>query len=302
MEIQALCEQFCKDATYFLGYSPDTIRRYRLVVQVFARALKLNIITQCTPETVREFFYRGRAERHWRTWTFRTYHTSLKMFFRWCVEHRHLPANPIEGIELPKLEKLLPARLDQDHTMVMLETVLNYPWRTPFERYRNHALLSTVVWAGLRRKELLGLHVTDLDFDRQALLVRRGKGAKDRVIPMSATLVGILRRYLAERARVRKTCPEVFTSLTRNAGLSTEGLKHLVASLRRVTGITFRLHMLRHTFATLMIEGGCEIFALSAMMGHDKITTTTGYLAASPVHLRAQIAKHPLNHASPRPS
>ena len=58
----------------------------------------------------------------------------------------------------------------------------------------------------------------------------------------------------------------------------------------------FHLHTLRHTFATLMLEGGCDIFALSKMMGHSDIKTTTIYLAASPQHLRAQIAKHSLSH------
>ena len=295
MSINSLCDQMCEQAQYLRGYSPATIQRYRVALKLFQRSAGVKEPRHCTPEAVRSFFYRGRSERHWSTQTFHTYHKSLNVFFRWCIANGHLTEDPVAGIELPRLEKTLPRRLPEDQARLLLEKVLNYSWRTDFERYRNHALLATVIWAGLRRKELLQLHVTDLDIGRHALLVRNGKGAKDRAVPMSATYAGIVKRYLEERVRAGKTCPSVFASSSRDAGLTEQGLRHLIRSLRKVSGIAFRLHALRHTFATLMIEGGCEIFALSRMMGHDRITTTTGYLAASPEHLRAQIAKHPLN-------
>lgn len=79
-------------------------------------------------------------------------------------------------------------------------------------------------------------------------------------------------------------------------GFTEHGLKHLVEEVKKVSGINFSLHKLRHTFATLMLEGGCDIFSLSKMMGHTDITTTTIYLAASPEHLKSQMIKHPLNN------
>ncbi len=295
MNINALCQQMCDEAHYLRGYSPATINRYRVVATLFQRATSVDRLEDCTTAVVRSFFYHGRAERHWSTQTYLTYHKSLSVFFRWCVDGGHLTENPAAGVALPRLEKTLPRRLPEDQARLLLEKVLNYRWRTEFERYRNHALLATVIWAGLRRKELLHLEVADLDFEQRALLVRHGKGAKDRIVPLSATYADIMRRYLKERGRAGKWCLAAFPSSTSDAGLTDEGLRHLVRSLRVASGIAFRLHALRHTFATLMIEGGCEIFALSQMMGHDRITTTTGYLAASPVHLRSQIAKHPLN-------
>jgi site-specific recombinase XerD len=66
--------------------------------------------------------------------------------------------------------------------------------------------------------------------------------------------------------------------------------------MRQSSGLKFTLHKLRHTFATLMLEGGCDIYSLSKLMGHENINTTTIYLAASAEHLRAQIAKHPLDN------
>ena len=72
-------------------------------------------------------------------------------------------------------------------------------------------------------------------------------------------------------------------------------IKRLVEKLREKSGIYFYPHMLRHTFATLMLEGGCDLFALSKMMGHSDIKTTTIYLSATTAHLQEQIKKHPLD-------
>jgi len=79
-------------------------------------------------------------------------------------------------------------------------------------------------------------------------------------------------------------------------GFSTTGLKRLVQVIKGASGINFSIHKLRHTFATLMLEGGCDIYSLSRMLGHSDIKTTTIYLAASVEHLRGQMTKHPLNN------
>ena len=112
---------------------------------------------------------------------------------------------------------------------------------------------------------------------------------------MSHTLAHTLERYVEERKRLNKSCPEFFTSLNRNSGFTNSGLKNLTRKLNRDSGIKFNIHKLRHSFATLMLEGGCDIYSLSRMMGHSDIKTTTIYLAASADHLRSQITKHPLN-------
>ena len=115
------------------------------------------------------------------------------------------------------------------------------------------------------------------------------------MVPTSYTLAQTLKRYALDRKRLKKTCPEFFTSLNRNQGYTENGLKRLVVQMRKASRIKFTIHKLRHTFATLMLEGGCDIFSLSKMMGHSDIKTTTIYLAASAEHLRSQMTKHPLN-------
>ena len=296
MNITSASKTFCDYSKYIRGYSPDTIQRYRTTIQLLSKHIQASEVEQCTSEKVRMFFYNGRLERHWAPNSFITYHKSLAVFFRWCVEQKYIRSNPTDGIEMPKTSKKLPPKLTRQEALRLLEIVQNYPYSYTFLRYRNYAIFATFIYAGLRKRELLQLRMVDVDLPNQSIFIRQGKGSKDRVVPMSSTLVGILQRYLEERVRLNKTCPEFFVSLNRNMGFTDTGMKRLVEFTKRVTGIRFGVHKLRHTFATLMLEGGCDIFSLSKMMGHSDIKTTTIYLAASAEHLRAQMVKHPLNN------
>lgn len=105
-----------------------------------------------------------------------------------------------------------------------------------------------------------------------------------------------LERYSDIRKKAYKTCPEFFTSYTYNQGITDSGLKRLIVKINKASGIKLASHKLRHTFATLMLEGGCDIYSLSKLMGHNNISTTTIYLNASAQLLREQISKHPLTN------
>ena len=128
-----------------------------------------------------------------------------------------------------------------------------------------------------------------------AISAVQGKGGKDRTVSMSSTLAHTLGRYQEQRGRLRSTCLEFFVLSYRDMGFTDSGLKRLIDFTRKVSNIPFSAHKLRHTFATLMLEGGCDIFSLLKMLGHSDIKTTTIYLAASPEHPRKQILKHPLS-------
>jgi site-specific recombinase XerD len=201
----------------------------------------------------------------------------------------------MDDIEVPKLEKRLPPKLNKQEAMRILEVVDNYPYDSQFLRYRNYAIFATFIMAGLRKKELLSLKCTDIEIENLSIFIRQGKGNKDRVVPINYRLAEALKQYKEERRRLNKTCPEFFTSSTYDKGFTHSGLVRVLAQIRETTGITFTIHKLRHTFATLMLEGGCDIYSLSKMMGHNDIKTTTIYLAANIEHLRSQIMKHPLN-------
>lgn len=290
-----MSQKFCDYTLSIRGYSKDTLRRYRYVIGCYRKFTGVNEINKVTEENVRKLFYYGRTERKWSVNTFVVYHKTLLVFFRWCVKQGYMEKNPILEIEKPRLEKRIPPKLSKQTTLRLLEIVDNFPYEYKFLRYRNHAIFSTFIFAGLRKQELLNLKLTDIDLDNMSLFVRQGKGSKDRIVPISYTLAQSLKKYLEERKRLGKTNSEFFSSLRGNVGYTASGLKRLVEQVRESSGTVFTIHKLRHTFATLMLEGGCDIYSLSKMMGHSDIGTTTIYLAASAEHLRSQMMKHPLN-------
>lgn len=295
MDIPILLQRFCDYLLSIRGYSSDTIRRYKNVVTRYCKMMNVQEISQVSDDNVRELFYIGRTERNWSVNTFIVYHKTLLVFFRWCVKQGYLEKNPVIDIEKPRLEKRLPTKLTKQTALKLLEIVYNYPYETNFLRYRNHAIFSTFIFTGLRKQELLNLKYTDVDLENLTLFVRQGKGNKDRIVPMNYSLAQTLKKYRDERKRLNKTNPEFFSSSRGNMGFTANGLKKLIDQIRLSSGIKFSAHKLRHTFATLMLEGGCDIYSLSKMMGHSDIKTTTIYLSASADHLRSQMIKHPLN-------
>lgn len=295
MDIQILSQKFCEYSLTIRGYSINTIRRYKYAISCFCRFAGVTLLNEVTDENVRAVFYSGRLERKWSVNTYLVYYKSLLVFFRWCVKQGYMATNPVEGIEVPRLEKRLPSKLTRQDALRLLELTYNYPYDYKFLRYRNHAIFATFVFAGLRKQELLSLKYADVDLENLTIFVRQGKGNKDRIVPITYTLAQSLKRYVTERKRLNKTNPEFFSSLRGNIGFTENGLAKLVEQMRAAFGLYFSVHKLRHTFATLMLEGGCDIYSLSRMMGHSDIKTTTIYLSASAEHLRAQMTKHPLN-------
>lgn len=295
MNIELLLEEYCYHAKYIRGVSNDTVKRYHQKVSYFFKVSKIARIEDISEKTVQTFFIFGRAQKKWKISSYRTYYMTLVVFFRWCVKNKYLEENYLDDFELPKLEKSLPKKIKKEEALRLLEVAYNYPYTQKYLKYRNHAIFATFLFAGLRKNELLNLKLSDVDIENLSIFVRMGKGNKDRVIPMNHILAQSLNRYLFYRKKANKTCPEFFTSSNRNKGFTNSGLKCITDKLKEVSGISFTIHKLRHTFATLMLEGGCDIYSLSKMMGHSDIKTTTIYLSASVEHLRGQIKKHPLN-------
>ena len=144
MDIQILASKFYEHSIYIRGYSKQTIQRYKSIINFISKDLGITNIDEFTNKDIREFFLHGRTKRAWRPNTFICYYQSLLVFFRWCVESGYLEKNPIEGIEMPKVEKRLPPKLTKQEVIKLLEIVYNYPYDYRFLRFRNHALFSTL--------------------------------------------------------------------------------------------------------------------------------------------------------------
>lgn len=297
MDIELLAQRFYEYSIHMRGLSRTTVRNHRGWINCYRRFADLRNIEDVTDESLRALFLHGRTVLQWKPNTFMGLYMSLRAFFKWCVANGYMASNPVLEIEKPRLERRIPPKLNLQDALKLLDVAYNYPYDYKYLRYRNHAIFSMFILAGLRKSELLRLRLADVDIENRTIFVSQGKGNKDRMIPMSFTLAESLKRYACERKRLGKTCPQFFTSLNRDTGFTDTGLKRLVIKMRKASGLSFSVHKLRHTFATLMLEGGCDIYSLSRIMGHSDIKTTTIYLSASVEHLRSQVGKHPLGEA-----
>ena len=152
---------------------------------------------------------------------------------------------------------------------------------------RNEALLYTFVYTGLRLQELLDLEMTDLNLASREIIVREGKGQKDRIVPIHPRLVPVLRNYLAARGARQNHSRFMFTGAQSEKPISGKDVRTVCRKLSRASGVTFTPHMLRHTFGRLMVEAGVDLFKIKEMMGHTSVATTQIYLSVSTENLKA---------------
>jgi site-specific recombinase XerD len=301
-KISDLHEAFCDEALFIRNLSPATIQWYKNSVSAFKKFSGTDVLEEITTERLRSFFVWGRTkEKPWGAEHHLSTYKGLKSFLKWCVKNEHLPQNPILKLDKPKLGKHLPKRITQEDAQLLLDTILSMKYSYRFEKYRNFAFFSVLLFAGLRAQEALNLGLHDVNLTEGVLTVRHGKGNKDRIIPINEKLKVALQCYLRERARLNREFSKFFTSLRGNQAFSYGGLKNAVKRLKQVTKVEFSPHRLRHTFATLMLWGGCDIRSLSEMLGHSNISTTAIYLSSSIEQKKQAINLHPLGNSHREP-
>ena len=250
---------------------------------------------QISKNLVEQWFFNGRLNKKWGPVTFRHRHKHLNQFFNWLVKQGHMAINPALEIEKPKLEFKLPRTVSKDQALLILDAAFHSKYSYTFERYRNRAMIGVMILAGLRRNEVINLKLNDVSLETNIIFIRQGKGHKDRMVPINFKLRQILIEYLKDRERLKKRTISFFTTAQYDEPIGVKGITNLIEKLRKKTKINFSAHTLRHGFARLMLEGGCDIYTLSKMMGHNKITTTTIYLSCSNQQMSKSIEMHALN-------
>lgn len=289
MQVSDVTAGFKRFALHERGMRPRSYRSIMASVTMLCDWADTNNLARIDHGTVKAFLYWGREERAWEARTFRNHRQYLRSFFAWCVKQRLIRTNPVEGIAKPKLPQRLPRCLTREETQAILGCVRWLPWRYQFEAVRNETILYTLVYTGLRRQELLDLEMPDVNLASQEIIVRLGKGQKDRLVPIHPRLLPILRNYFAQRQARGTRGRFAFTGAQSDRPLSG---KHLGLMCRKVSweaGVFFTPHMLRHTFGRLMVEAGVDVFKIKEIMGHTSVTTTQVYLSVSTENLKATI-------------
>jgi integrase/recombinase XerD len=230
--------------------------------------------------------------------------TSVRSFFRHLARSNQILYNPAADLELPKVEQRLPRAV---LTAREADQVLNVPDVKDAFGLRDRAMLEVLYCCGLRRKELVGLRFYDLDAERQTLLVRQGKGKKDRMVPIGERALAWVHKYLADVRPQLVTPPDegVLFLTMYGAPLSVAWLTDRVRGYVEASGVGKRgsCHLFRHTMATLMLEGGADIRFIQEMLGHADPKTTQIYTLVSIKKLqKVHAATHPAAHLQGAPA
>src|SRR3954468_9256001 len=218
----------------------------------------------------------------------------LRSFYRHLRRQGTLEADPTANLRAPKQSRRLPHVLSRDE----VNTLLEQPRGTEPASLRDRALLELMYACGLRASEAIDLEIGDLDLE-SGLLRARGKGSKERIVPMGTAAARALMQYLA-RGRPRLVGDRLEARLfvnPRGAALTRQGLYKIVQRHARSAGLERRMspHTLRHTFATHLLAGGCDLRSVQEMLGHADIATTQLY-----THLSAERLKDVYFDAHPR--
>jgi integrase/recombinase XerD len=230
--------------------------------------------------------------------TFRGQHARLvpiRGFFKWLARQNHLLYNPASELELPRLEKRLPKHV---LTISEVEQVLRQPDLNEPIGVRDRAILETLYSTGMRRRELMGLSLFDLDRERGTVMIRQGKGKKDRMIPIGERAVKWIDRYQNDVRPALVVGRMNATLFLTHIGepFTPNRLTQLVRGYVRAAnlGKSGSCHLFRHTMATLMLEHGADIRYIQAMLGHAELSTTQIYTQVSIRKLKEiHTATHP---------
>ncbi len=209
----------------------------------------------------------------------------LRSFYRHLRREGLLDFDPTSELRPPRSRARLPRVLSRDQVNRLLEQ----PKGTSSAAMRDRALLETMYACGLRASEAITLKLDELDLEA-GVLIAHGKGSKERIVPIGSNARDTLRVYL-DKARPAliglRDEPHVFVNL-RGQSLSRQGLYKIVQRHARSAGLDSRMspHTLRHTFATHLLAGGCDLRSLQEMLGHADIGTTQIYTHLSTERLR----------------
>jgi len=278
MEVCAAISSFLTHIRVEKGLSANTVSAYRRDLMKFSdfaekRKLSLEAVRSDDLMDFLAGLYRQRLESK----SVARHLVSLRNFFRFAQMQELIAADPSVNLESPKIRRSLPGYLRLEE----VERLLAQPdGKTPFGM-RDRAMLEVLYSAGLRVSELIGLRVSDLD-TKVGCVRCIGKGDKERIVPIGKKALGMAERYLRE-ARPKLLgkatgSPTLFVN-RRGGALSRVGVWKILSSYGRRAGLRVALtpHMLRHSFATHLLERGADLRSVQLMLGHADISTTQIY-------------------------
>lgn len=214
--------------------------------------------------------------------------SSLKQFFRFMIFDSIINHDPTEGLKSPKLWLRLPKALEIDEVKRLLSVMLESKYYL-----RDIAMLELMYASGLRVSELVRLKLSDINFEAGFIKVK-GKGDKERVVPIAQRSIDKIKNYLVKLRPVllKKKASEYVFLNNRGQPMTRQRFWQNIKAIGRIAGVNVTPHMIRHSFATHLLEGGADLRSLQKMLGHSDISTTQIYTKVSMDRLRKEYLKH----------
>ena len=278
MEISATISSFLTHVKVEKGLSSNTVSAYRrdlVKFDVFAQKRKLSLEGVSRDDLVD--FLAGLYRMNLESRTVARHLVTLRNFFRFAQIQELITTDPTINLESPKIRRSLPGYLRLEE----VEPLLEQPDSTTALGLRDRAMLEILYSTGLRVSELIGLRVSDLD-NKVGCVRCIGKGDKERIVPVGRKALVIVEKYLRDArpkllGRLRGS-PTLFVN-RRGVSLSRVGVWKILSGHGKRAGLRVSLtpHMLRHSFATHLLERGADLRSVQLMLGHADISTTQIY-------------------------
>ena len=291
-------EEFLSHLTAERGASRNTLAAYRRDLRAYESLLRSRGVSDpalATREDIGAFVF-ALQQRELAPASVERPLAAVKSFHKFLVREGLAEDHPAGRVPLPKK----PSRLPDVVSIEDIEKLLSQPFPEDPAGMRDRAILETLYGCGLRVSELTGIDLLDLDLNEGILRVR-GKGDKDRVVPIAGVAATAIDEYLrhgrphlkAKRSRRASDPSAVFVNV-RGGRLTRQAVFGVVKRYGGRAGLDIHPHTLRHSFATHLLEGGADLRALQEMLGHADISTTQIYTHVGIAHLREEyLSTHP---------
>lgn len=254
------------------NYAPHTIRSYLHDLRGFF-AQQYPDVLAVTPAHVERYIEQQQAQGLSPTTINRRLCALRRLYVYLREERAYDLVLPVRLTHYLKKDRPLPHPLKDEEVQRLL---------TVIQDVRDRAIVTLVLRAGLRVQEVVNLELDHLDLARQRLVVRRGKGGKDRRVYLNRDAVSVLEAYLHKRSDAH--CPCLFLvqkGIHKGQGISVRGVQKRMEHYGRKAGMQVSSHRLRHTFATNLLEGGADIVTVQELLGHASVITTQRYTRVS---------------------
>jgi len=291
-ELKQHFEEFMYECKYLKNNSPKTQLNMQNAFELFVKLTDAKYPEDISSNSIMRFIQilqerkrmvgKGIIKIGVKASTIVTYWRKLNVFFNWLVKLKYITTNPLSEIKPPALSYEDKKFLSKESVEKIVSSLYLHNTENSLIYKRNILIFHLLLFCGLRRGELLGLHVSDIDIESRLLKVRgeTSKSRRTRLIPLHPTIIAHLRDYL--RIREAYKTPFLLVSRINDDGLSSDGFKHLIQDVQDRSGVKFHVHQLRHTFAVNFLKSSNNLAKLQQLLGHKSIMMTTVYLRCLP--------------------